>query len=89
MAIRRHVYVSGRVQGVFFRDTCARQAHQEGVTGWVRNRWDGQVEAVFEGQLDAVERMVEWCRHGPSRAIVTSIKIDDEPVEDEPYFRIY
>ncbi|HSS10518.1 MAG TPA: acylphosphatase [Acidimicrobiales bacterium] len=89
MAIRRHVYVSGRVQGVFFRDTCGRQAHQEGVTGWVRNRRDGQVEAVFEGEADAVERIVEWCRHGPSRAIVTSIKIDDEPVEDEPYFRIY
>jgi acylphosphatase len=87
--VRRHVYASGLVQGVFFRDTCARQAHQLGVTGWVRNRRDGRVEAVFEGEAEAVERMVDWCRHGPSRAIVTGLKVDDEPLEDEPYFRIY
>jgi acylphosphatase len=89
VAIRRHVYVSGQVQGVFFRDTCARQAHQLGVTGWVRNRRDGLVEAVFEGETDAVERMVEWCRHGPPRAIVTGVHVDDESPEDDPYFRIY
>jgi acylphosphatase len=89
VAIRRHVYLSGRVQGVFFRDTCARQAHIEGVTGWVRNRRDGRVEAAFEGEPDAVARMVEWCRRGPPHALVTGIEIDDEPLEDDPYFRIY
>jgi acylphosphatase len=89
VAIRRHVYVSGQVQGVFFRDTCARHAHQLGVTGWVRNRRDGRVEAVFEGETAAVERMVEWCRHGPPRAIVTGVQVDDESPEDDPYFRIY
>jgi acylphosphatase len=89
VVIRRHVYVRGRVQGVFFRDTCARKALQEGVTGWVRNRRDGQVEAVFEGEADAVDRMVEWCRHGPSRAIVTGVQVDHEPLGEEPYFRIY
>ena len=89
MAVRRHVFVSGRVQGVFFRDACSRQAHQLGVTGWVRNRPDGRVEAVFEGDADAVERMVDWCRRGPPRAVVTSVEITDESPEDEAYFRTY
>ena len=89
MVIRRHVYISGLVQGVFFRDTCSRQAHQLGVAGWVRNRRDGRVEAVFEGEADAVERMVLWCRQGPARAVVTGVEVIDEPPEDEPYFRTY
>jgi acylphosphatase len=83
------VYIGGRVQGVFFRDACSRQAHHLGVTGWVRNCRDGRVEAVFEGEADAVERMVDWCRHGPPRAVVTSVEVHDEPPEDEPYFRAY
>jgi acylphosphatase len=89
VTVRCHVFIDGRVQGVFFRDSCARKAHQLGVTGWVRNCRDGRVEAVLEGETDAVERMVDWCRHGPSRAVVTSVEIYDEPPADEPYFRVY
>ena len=79
--------VSGRVQGVFFRDTCARLARSAGVTGWIRNRPDGNVEAVFEGDPDAVERMVAWCRHGPPRAVVTGISVENEAPVGEARFR--
>ena len=72
--------VSGRVQGVFFRDSCARQARAEGVAGWVRNCPDGRVEAFFEGQHQAVEKLVEWCRQGPAHAEVTGLEV----VEDSP-----
>jgi acylphosphatase len=89
VVVRRHVFINGRVQGVFFRDSCSREAHRAGVTGWVRNRRDGRVEAVFEGEADAVGRMIEWCRHGPPRAVVTSVEISQEQPEDEPYFRTY
>ena len=74
---------------MFFRDSCSREAHRAGVTGWVRNRRDGRVEAVFEGEAEAVGRMIDWCRHGPPRAMVTSVEISEEPPEDEPYFRTY
>jgi acylphosphatase len=86
--VRRHVYVSGRVQGVFFRDICSRLAISRGVTGWVRNTRDGRVEAVFEGEAPAVDQMVDWCRQGPRGAIVTGIQVDDEPPEGLPYFRV-
>jgi acylphosphatase len=82
------VVVSGRVQGVFFRDTCEREAHAAGVGGWVRNRWDGTVEAVFEGDPAAVDRMVTWCHRGPSRATVTSVEVTDEPPEGTQSFRV-
>src|SRR5919204_4194555 len=62
--IRRRVVVHGRVQGVFFRDSTRRRAQQHGVAGWVSNRWDGAVEAVFEGEPDAVERLVRFLRGG-------------------------
>jgi len=87
-SVRRHVYVSGRVQGVFFRDTCSRLAISHGVTGWVRNTRDGRVEAVFEGEAPAVEWMVDWCRQGPRGAIVMGIQVDEEPPEGLPYFRL-
>jgi acylphosphatase len=87
--IRRHVVVRGRVQGVFFRDTCSRLARAAGVTGWVRNQPDDSVEAVFEGDAEAVERMVSWCRHGPPRAIVTEVEIRDEPPGGETAFGMY
>ena len=74
---------------MFFRDSCSREAHRAGVTGWVRNRRDGRLEAVFEGEAEAVGRMTDWCRHGPPRAMVTSVEISEEPPEDEPYFRVY
>jgi len=86
--VRRHVYISGRVQGVFFRDTCSRLAIGHGVTGWVRNTRDGRVEAVFEGEAPAVEWMVDWCRQGPRGAIVMGIQVDEEPPEGLPYFRL-
>lgn len=75
MVARAHVLVSGRVQGVFFRFETQRLARRMGIAGWVRNRRDGQVEAVFEGKKEAVERMVEFCRHGPSGARVTDVEV--------------
>ena len=73
--------VCGRVQGVFFRDTTRRRAEAAGVAGWVRNRSDGAVEAVFEGEPHAVEVMVEFSRRGPGRAEVTSVEVVDEEPE--------
>lgn len=78
--VRRRVIVYGMVQGVFYRDTCRRLAWQHGVTGWVRNRPDGTVEAVFEGKQDAVDRMVAWARRGPPHAAVERI----ETLAEEP-----
>jgi acylphosphatase len=77
--VRRRVVIEGRVQGVWFRETCRREATAAGVSGWVRNRPNGRVEAVFEGEPSAVERMVDWCRRGPSRAVVTQVEVFDEP----------
>jgi acylphosphatase len=77
---RRRVVVRGRVQGVFFRDTARRRADAAGVAGWVSNRPDGAVEAVFEGDPEAVDQLVEFCRRGPSRADVDSVDV----VEEEP-----
>ena len=78
----------GRVQGVFFRDTVRRRAESLGVAGWVTNRDDGAVEAVFEGPDEAVEAMVELCRRGPGRAEVTRLEVTDEETEGLGGFRI-
>jgi acylphosphatase len=86
--IRRHVWVSGRVQGVWFRQSCADVARAVGVNGWVRNRHDGRVEAVFEGDDAAVERMVSWCRQGPARAHVTDVEVAVEPPESLGSFSV-
>ena len=86
--IRRRVEVEGRVQGVFFRDSCRREASDAGVAGWARNLPDGRVEAVFEGPPDAVERLVDWCRHGPPRATVTGIRVHVEEPTGEHGFRV-
>ena len=80
--------MSGRVQGVFFRYTVRRRAESARVAGWVRNTPDGAVEAVFEGDPAAVEQMVEFCRHGPSRAEVTGIEVVDEEPEALSGFEI-
>lgn len=72
---RAHVLVSGRVQGVLFRESTRRQAEVRSVAGWVANRSDGRVEAVFEGEAPDVQWMVDWCRHGPSRARVEQFEI--------------
>jgi acylphosphatase len=79
--IRRRVVVHGFVQGVFFRDTLRRRAASLGVSGWARNTRDGTVEAVFEGEPDAVERMVALSREGPSGARVDRVEVVEEPPE--------
>jgi acylphosphatase len=76
--IRRRVIVRGSVQGVFFRDSTRRLAQRHGVSGWVANRADGAVEAVFEGEADAVERLVAFSRQGPRGAQVESVEVMDE-----------
>ncbi len=87
-AVRRRVVVRGRVQGVWFRDSCQRAAAAAGVHGWVRNRADGGVEAVFEGDLAAVEDMVAWMRVGPPRARVVGVEVHDEPPIGERAFTV-
>ena len=87
-AIRARVVVTGRVQGVFFRDTCRDQARAERVRGFVRNRADGTVEAEFEGPEAAVDRMIAWCRVGPSRARVDAVTVERISPVGEPGFRI-
>jgi acylphosphatase len=87
-AIRRRVTVHGRVQGVFFRDSLRRRANSHRVTGWASNRSDGTVEAVFEGQPDDVERLIEFARTGPRQAEVASVDVREEPPEGLTGFAI-
>lgn len=83
---RVRVRVSGRVQGVFYRVTCARLARDAGLGGNVRNLPDGEVEAVFEGSDDAVDTLVKWCRHGPDLARVDRIDVlAEEPVGESTF----
>jgi acylphosphatase len=82
------VLVRGRVQGVGFRYSAADAARLRGVTGWVRNRADGAVEAVFEGEPGAVERMVAWCAKGPRGAEVDECEVDEEEPEGLQRFDI-
>jgi acylphosphatase len=88
VTVRRRVLVSGRVQGVWFRESCRREAEARGVSGWVRNCPDGKVEAAFEGQPDAVEALVGWCSIGPMRARVVRVEVTDELPTGEPGFRV-
>jgi acylphosphatase len=89
VAMRRvHVFVAGRVQGVFFRAGCVEQARALGVAGWVRNAADGRVEAVFEGREPGVEAMVRWCREGPPQAHVDSVDVLEEQPEGDEGFRV-
>jgi acylphosphatase len=81
MVTRKRVRAHGRVQGVFFRDSVCRAAAQRGVAGWAANRPDGTVEAVFEGEPDAVARLVELCRDGPGHARVERLDVSDEEPE--------
>lgn len=74
----QRVIVHGRVQGVFFRDSCRAEAAARGVAGWVRNRPDGTVEALFEGGQDAVDRLVAWAHQGPAAAQVERVEVFDE-----------
>ncbi len=75
--IARDVVVTGNVQGVFFRDCTRREARRLGVTGWVRNRPDGRVEAHLEGPPETVEELVRWCRSGPRHAEVLDLQVTD------------
>ena len=79
MKARAHMFVSGRVQGVFFRLQAKHNADRHDVKGWVRNLPDGRVEAMFEGEKEAVEALIEFCKHGPSGARVTYVSLRWEP----------
>lgn len=76
--IRTHVFISGEVQGVYFRDYTRRKAQALGLTGWVRNLRDGRVEAVFEGEAKAVQQAVDWCYVGSPYAQVESVEVSYE-----------
>jgi acylphosphatase len=89
VTIRRRVVVHGRVQGVFFRDSCRREARRLGVTGFVRNVDDGTVEAVFEGDPDAVSTMVDWANVGPDHAQVSRVDVVDEAPEGLTDFAVW
>ena len=77
--VARLVQVHGRVQGVFFRDTCRREAARNGVAGWIRNDPDGSVTACFEGSPEAVDLLVAWCRSGPPHARVDRVEVTEDP----------
>jgi acylphosphatase len=85
---RSHVVVQGYVQGVFFRDSCRREADARGVAGWITNRPDGAVEAVFEGEPDAVAALVDFCRRGPRGADVGSVDETSEEPEGLTGFQV-
>ena len=88
MTVRKRVRAHGRVQGVFFRDTLRGAAGRAGVAGWAANRSDGTVEAVLEGEPDAVDRLVELCRGGPGHAEVERLDVSDEEPEGLSGFEI-
>jgi acylphosphatase len=87
--VRAHLFVSGRVQGVFYRADCTQEAKRLGVSGWVRNLDDGRVEVVAEGPRAQVERLIEWCRTGSPMAKVESVEANwEEPTGEFEGFRI-
>jgi acylphosphatase len=86
--VQAHVWVSGRVQGVFFRAYVEDEAAFRGVAGWIRNTPDGRVEAVFEGTRAAVEAMVQWCHRGSPASRVTGVEVVWEPPQGERRFRV-
>ncbi|MGD0440205.1 MAG: acylphosphatase [Acidimicrobiales bacterium] len=89
MSVQRlKVVVTGRVQNVWYRDSCRNEALARGVAGWVRNCSAGTVEAVFEGSPEAVSQMVSWCRTGPPRARVENVEVTEEPVRNEAGFLV-
>jgi acylphosphatase len=88
MPTRAHVYVSGTVQGVYFRATTRDEAQDRDLDGWVRNLDDGRVEAVFEGAEEAVDEMVEFCHEGSSAADVADVEVTYEDPQGEGPFRV-
>ncbi len=85
---RVHVYISGKVQGVSFRDATHDEAESLGLSGWVRNLQDGRVEAVFEGDTDSVRQMIDWCESGPSSADVEDVSVENEQSEGLSGFEV-
>ncbi len=85
---RAHVYVSGKVQGVYFRATTRDEARERGVDGWVRNLPDGRVETVFEGPRESVEEMVAFCHEGSSAARVEDVDVTYEDPQGEDGFEV-
>jgi acylphosphatase len=85
--VRRRVLVSGRVQGVFFRDSCRQEAQNHAVAGSADNLPDGRVEVILEGEAAAVEAMIEWCRSGPRHADVDDLEVIEETPEGIQGFR--
>ncbi len=81
--VRAHVFIEGQVQGVFFRANTREEANLSGLTGWVRNCWDGRVEAVFEGEREKVEKVISWCKKGPPGAMVRDVEINWEQATGE------
>ncbi len=89
MKARAHVYISGRVQGVFFRSTIRDHANRLGVEGWVRNTRDGRVEAVFEGDREKVEELLNFCHRGPPGASITDVGVEwGEPTGEFSGFEV-
>lgn len=86
--VRARVVISGKVQGVYFRGTAEDEARSRGLTGWVRNTPDGQVEAAFEGEQAAVEAMIAWCHRGPPAARVTGVTVTWEEPRGERGFSV-
>ncbi|MGH2767701.1 MAG: acylphosphatase [Actinomycetota bacterium] len=86
--VRAHLWISGRVQGVFFRHDTARHARGRGLAGWVRNLADGRVEVVFEGPREPVDSMVRWCHDGPSMALVEEVRVVWEEPAGDPGFSV-
>ena len=85
---RVHLFISGRVQGVWYRASMSNEGAKIGLSGWVRNLDDGRVEAVVEGMEDDVEKMIAWCHKGPPMASVDDVVVEDEtPTGKEPPFR--
>jgi len=88
MKTTKRLIIYGRVQGVFFRESMCRQAAELGVTGWVRNRRDGSVEATVQGDEAAVERMIDWARAGPAYAQVERVEIEPGSGEYDHFERL-
>ncbi len=81
--MRAHLFVEGRVQGVFFRACTQEEAQERKLTGWVKNLYDGRVEAVFEGEEKDVQSMIEWCHSGPPHAMVVHASVEIEEYRGE------
>lgn len=83
-----HMIVKGKVQGVFFRASAQEAAEECGVTGWVRNTEEGDVELMASGSNEALKRFVEWCRKGPRRAVVSDVVVEQKEEETFPGFKV-